>query len=46
MSLVMVVVLWTLVKRVAIVVAIGTPHRRDVSTATRHYTVKGATKTV
>jgi hypothetical protein len=45
-SVVIVVVMGTLVKRVAIVVVIGTPHRRDVSTANRHYTMEGATKTV
>jgi hypothetical protein len=45
-SVVIGVVMGTLVKRVAIVVAIGTPDRRDVSTANRHYTVKGAMKTV
>jgi hypothetical protein len=43
---VIVVVMGMLVKRVAIVVAIGTPHRRDVSTAHRHSIVKGAMKTV
>jgi hypothetical protein len=45
-SVVIVVMMGTLVKRVAIVVAIGTAQRREVSTANRHYTVKGATKTV
>jgi hypothetical protein len=45
-SIVIVVVMGTLVKRVTIVAAIGTPHRRDVSTANRHYTVNGATKGV
>jgi hypothetical protein len=44
-SVVIVVVMGTLVNRVAIVVVIGTPHRRDVSTPKWHSTVKGIRKT-